>query len=97
MILPRDTSLSSGGEHDIAANSLCRLWWQERRWRENLYHQSWGAPHHVPLCLLWLFFFRNKAHPPCSFEDTDFCHCSGPLSPDRRGGHQRGDTLLWCE
>jgi hypothetical protein len=46
---------------------------------------------------MWLLFFRNKAHPPCAFEHTDFCHCSGPVGSDRRGRHQRGDTPLWCE
>jgi hypothetical protein len=46
---------------------------------------------------MWLLFFRNKAHPPCAFENTDFCHCSGPVGSDRRGRHQRGDTPLWCE
>jgi hypothetical protein len=46
---------------------------------------------------MWLLFFRNKAYPPCAFENTDFCHCSGPVGSDRRGRHQRGDTPLWCE
>jgi hypothetical protein len=32
MILPRETSFSLGGEHAIDANSMRRLWWQERRW-----------------------------------------------------------------
>jgi hypothetical protein len=31
MILPRETAFSSGGEHGIDANSMCRLWWEERR------------------------------------------------------------------
>ena len=31
MILPRETSCSSGGEHGIGADSMYRLWWSERR------------------------------------------------------------------
>jgi hypothetical protein len=46
---------------------------------------------------MWLLFFRNKAHPTCTFENTDFCHCAGPFGSDRRGGHQRSDTPLWCQ
>src|SRR2546430_1847172 len=46
---------------------------------------------------MWLLFFRNKAHSPCAFENTDFCHCSGPFGFDRRGRHQRGNTPLWGE
>jgi len=46
---------------------------------------------------MWLLFFRNKAHPPCAFENTDFCHCAGPVGSDRRGGPQRRDTPLWCQ
>jgi hypothetical protein len=97
MILPRDTSFASGGKHGIDANSLHRLWGQERRWKENLYHQRWGAPHHGPLCLMWLLFFRNQAYTPCACENTDFCHCSGPVGSDRRGRHQRSHAPLWCE
>jgi hypothetical protein len=44
-----------------------------------------------------LLFFRNKAHPTCTFENTDLCHCAGPFGSDRRGGHQRSDTPLWCQ
>ena len=32
MILPRETSFSSGGEHGIGADSMYRLWWSERQW-----------------------------------------------------------------
>ena len=94
---PGDTSFSSGGEHGIDANSLRRLWGQERRGIENLYHQRWGATHHVPLCLLWLLFFGNQAYSPCAFEDTNCCHCSGPVGSDRRSRHQCRDAPLWCE
>src|SRR5712671_8195079 len=44
---------------------------------------------------MWLLFFRNQAYAPCAFEDTNGCHCSGPVGSDRRGWHQRGDTPLW--
>src|SRR4030095_11497161 len=46
---------------------------------------------------MWLLFFRNQAYSPCAFENTDFCHCSGPVGSDRRGWHQRGDTPLWSQ
>jgi hypothetical protein len=44
---------------------------------------------------MWLLFFRNQAYSPCAFENTHFCHCSGPVGSDRRGWDQRGDTPLW--
>ena len=94
---PGDTSFSSGGEHGIDANALRRLWGQERRGIENLYHQRWGATHHVPLCLMWLLFFGNQAYSPCAFEDTNFCHCSGLVGSDRRSRHQCRYAPLWCE
>jgi hypothetical protein len=46
---------------------------------------------------MWLLFFRNKAYSPCAFENTDFCHCSGPFGSDRRSRHQRSHAPLWCE
>src|SRR5262245_23554259 len=46
---------------------------------------------------MWLLFFRNKAYSPCAFENTDFCHCAGPVGSDRRGRHQRRFAPLGCE
>jgi len=46
---------------------------------------------------MWLLFLRNKEHANCSFENTNFCHCSGHHSPYRRGRYQRGNAPLWCE
>ena len=97
MILPGDTSFASGGEHDLDANTLRRLWWQERRWLENLYHQRWGATHHGSWCLMWLCFCRNQADSPCAFANTDCCHGAGPVGSDRRARHQRNHAPLWCE
>src|SRR5262245_59190238 len=46
---------------------------------------------------MWLLFFRNTAHPTGTFENTDLCHWAGPFGSDRRGGHQRSDSPLWCQ
>jgi hypothetical protein len=44
---------------------------------------------------MWLLFFRNKAHPTGTCENTACWHCAGPFGSDRRGGQQRSDTPLW--
>ena len=46
---------------------------------------------------MWLLFFRNQAYSPCAFEDTNCCHCSGPVGSDRRSRHQCSYAPLWRE
>ena len=97
MLLPRDTSCASGGEHDIDANTLRRLWGHERRGREHLYPHRGGATPQGPLGRLWLVFCSNPADSPCACHNTACGPCAGPGGSDSRGRPQRSHAPLWCE